>query len=84
VPHPIRVEYDPSVEVLAIDFPGAVDGASARCVRLGRDRVLDFDAHCRLISIELLNVAHGVDLEGRPEPEIVRSALDLVGPGPSS
>ncbi|MCC6831266.1 MAG: DUF2283 domain-containing protein [Thermoleophilia bacterium] len=75
------MEYDPSVDALAIDFPRAVDGASAKLVRLDRDRALDFDSEGRLISIELLNVSRGVVLDGLLEPEVVRSALDLVGPG---
>jgi Protein of unknown function (DUF2283) len=41
---PIRLEYDPQVDALAIDFPGAEPGASARMVRLDRDRALDYDA----------------------------------------
>lgn len=69
---------------LAIDFPGAGDGASAKLVRLDRDRALDFDAEGRLISIELLNVSRGIDLDGLPEPEVVRSSLALVGPEHSS
>lgn len=84
VTHPIRVEYDPSVDALAIDFPGAGDGASAKSIQLDRARTLDFDADGRLISIELLNVSPGVDLDGLPEPHVVRSALALVGPEPSS
>jgi len=77
---PIRIEYDPTVDALAIDFPGADDGASAKLVRLDRDRALDYDAQDRLISIELLNVSKGVVLDGLPEPDVVRTALDLVGP----
>lgn len=77
---PIRIEYDPTVDALAIDFPGADDGASAKLVRLDQDRALDYDAQGRLISIELLNVSKGVVLDGLPEPEVVRDALDLVGP----
>lgn len=80
VARPIRVKYDPSVDALAIDFPGAGDGTSAKLVRLDRDRALDFDAEGRLVSIELLNVSKGVVLDGLPEPEVVGSALDLVGP----
>lgn len=78
------MEYDPSVDALAIDFPGASDGASAKSVQLDRDRTLDFDADGRLISVELLNVLQGVDLDGLPEPEVVRSAVALVGPEPPS
>lgn len=77
---PIRIEYDPTVDALAIDFPGADDGASAKLVRLDRDRALDYDAQGRLISIELLNVSKGVVIDGLPEPEVVRNALDLVSP----
>jgi hypothetical protein len=75
---PIRLENDPQVDALAIDFPGAEPGASARMVRLDRDRVLDYDAAGRLISIELLNVSRGVDLQGLPEADVVRQALELL------
>lgn len=77
---PISIEHDPTVDALAIDFPGADDGASAKLVRLDRDRALDCDAQGRLISIELLNVSKGVVLDGLPQPEVVPYALDLVGP----
>jgi uncharacterized protein YuzE len=81
---PIRLEYDPGVDALAIDFPGAEPGASARMVRLDRDRVLDYDAAGRLISIELLNVSRGVDLQGLPEADVVRQALKLLAVQPSA
>lgn len=81
---PIRLEYDPQVDALAIDFPGADPGASARVVRLDRDRVLDYDASGRLISIELLNVSRGVDLAGLPEADVVRRALELLAVQPSA
>jgi len=81
---PIRLEYDPQVDALAIDFPGAEAGASARMVRLDRDRVLDYDATGRLISIELLNVSRGVDLQGLPEADVVRQALELLAVQPSA
>jgi uncharacterized protein YuzE len=77
---PIRIEYDPQVDALAIDFAGAADGASATMVRLDRDRAVDYDADGRLISIELLNVSGGVEFEGLPEADIVRRALELIGP----
>jgi len=81
---PIRLEYDPQVDALAIDVPGAEAGASARMVRLDRDRVLDYDATGRLISIELLNVSRGVDLQGLPEADVVRQALELLAVQPSA
>jgi uncharacterized protein YuzE len=76
---PLRVEYDPAVDALAIDFPGFGPGASGRMVRLDRDRVLDYDAEGRLVSIELLNVLQGVTLDGLPAADVVRRSLELVG-----
>jgi uncharacterized protein YuzE len=77
---PIRIEYDPQVDALAIDFAGACDGASAKMVRLDRDRAVDYDVDGRLISIELLNVSDGVEFDGLPEADVVRRALELIGP----
>jgi uncharacterized protein YuzE len=78
---PLRVEYDPAADALAIDFPGFRARASARMVRLDRDRALDYDADGRLVSIELLNVSRGVNLEDLPETEVVSRALDLLAVG---
>ena len=75
---PLRVEYDPAIDALAIDFPGFGPGASARFVRLDRDRALDYDADGRLVSIELLNVSRGVSIDDLPEAELVRRALSLL------
>jgi uncharacterized protein YuzE len=75
---PLRVEYDPAADALAIDFPGFGPGASVRMVRLDRDRALDYDAEGRLVSIEVLNVSRGVNLENLPETEVVSRALDLL------
>jgi uncharacterized protein YuzE len=75
---PLRVEYDPAVDALAIDFPGFGAGASARMVRLDRDRALDYDADGRLVSIEILNVSRGVKLDDLPEPQVVARALELL------
>jgi uncharacterized protein YuzE len=77
---PLRVEYDPAVDAVAIDFPGFGPSTSARTVRLDRNRVLDYDADGRLVSIELLNVSRGVSLDDLPVPSIVRRALDLLVP----
>ena len=81
---PLRIEYDPAADALAIDFPGFGTGASARAVRLDRDRVLDYDADGRLVSIELLNVSRGVSLDDLPEVEVVRRALGLALRRPSA
>jgi uncharacterized protein YuzE len=78
---PLRVEYDPAADALAIDFPGFGPGASARVVRLDRDRALDYDVDGHLVSIELLNVSRGVNLEDLPETEVVSGALDLLAVG---
>jgi hypothetical protein len=78
---PLRIECDPAVDALAIDFPGFGPGASARMVRLDRDRALDYDADGRLVSIELLNVSRGVKLDDLPEPQVVTSALELLAVG---
>ena len=78
---PLRVEYDPTADALAIDFPGFGAGASARMVRLDRDRALDYDADGRLVSIELLNVSRGVNLQDLPETEVVSRALELLAVG---
>lgn len=78
---PLRVEYDPAVDALAIDFPGFGPGASARMVRLDPDRALDYDAEGRLVSIELLNVSRGVKLDDLPEPQVVARALELLAVG---
>lgn len=75
---PLRVEYDPAADSLAIDFPGFGAGASTHMVRLDRDRTLDYDADGRLVSIELLNVSRGVSLDGLPEGEVVMRALNLL------
>lgn len=75
---PLRIEYDPAVDALAIDFPGFGATASARMVRLDRDRTLDYDADGRLVSIELLNVSQGVHLDDLPETEVVNCTLDLL------
>ena len=75
---PLRVEYDPAADALAIDFPGFGAGASAHMVRLDRDRALDYDADGRLVSIELLNVSQGVHLDDLPETEVVNCTLDLL------
>jgi hypothetical protein len=40
--------------------------------------MLDYDAAGRLISIELLNVSRGVELDGLPEADVVRQALELL------
>jgi uncharacterized protein YuzE len=77
---PIRIEYNPHVDALAIDFVGAIEGASAKMMRLDRDRAIDYNAEGRLISIELLNVSGGVEFDGLPEAEVVRRALELIGP----
>lgn len=79
--NPLRVEYDPAVDAVAIDFG---PGASAHMVRFDRDRALDYDAHGHLVSIELLNVSRGVNLEDLPEAEVVRRALDLLAVGRSA
>ena len=50
-------------------------------MRLDRDRALDYDADGRLVSIELLNVSHGVNLEHLPESEVVSRALALLAVG---
>lgn len=81
---PLRLEYDPAVDALAIDFPGFGPGASTRMVRLDRDRALDYDAGGRLVSIELLNVSRGVNLHDLPEADAVRRALDLLAVGRSA
>jgi uncharacterized protein YuzE len=81
---PLRVEYDPAVDALAIDFPGFGAGVSARMVRLDRDRALDYDAEGRLVSIELLNVSRGVKLDDLPETEVVTQALALLAVGRSA
>jgi hypothetical protein len=52
-----------------------------KLVRLDRDRALDYDSEGRLISRELRNVSRGVVLDGLPERGLVRTSLDLVGPG---
>lgn len=78
---PLRIEYDPAADALAIDFPGFGPGVSARMVRLDHDRALDYDADGRLVSIELLNVSRGVKLEDLPETEVVSRALDLLAVG---
>lgn len=78
---PLRVEYDPAVDALAIDFSGFGAGASARSVRLDRDRALDYDASGRLVSIELLNVSQGVNLTDLPESEVVNRVLALLAVG---
>lgn len=78
---PIRITYDPEADAIAIEFPGWGPGASVRMRHLDCNRFLDFDRSGRLISIELLNVSHGVELDGLPEVEVVRGALELLGLG---
>jgi hypothetical protein len=67
--------YDPAVDALAIDLDGASPGASARTEALDDLRLLDYDAGGRLISIDLMDVSRGVDLDGLPEREVVAEAL---------
>lgn len=77
--NPVHVWFDPLVDALAIDFPGFRPGASVRMVRLDRHRALDYNGDGRLVSIELLNISRGVNLEGLPAAELIQSALELVG-----
>jgi uncharacterized protein YuzE len=75
---PVAVIYDSESDALSIDFPGAGPGGSVRTEHLDEVRFVDYGAGGELISIELLDVSRGVEIEGLPEPEIVRAALEQV------
>jgi hypothetical protein len=45
------------------------------------EAALETDADGRLVSIELLNVSRGVNLQDLPETEVVTRALDLLAVG---
>jgi hypothetical protein len=70
---PLRVEYDPAVDAVAIDFPGFGPSTSARTVRLDRNRVLDYDEDAVYESVVTLAARDGVSLE--------QAAADLVQEG---
>jgi hypothetical protein len=75
---PVAVIYDSESDALSIDFPGAGPGRSVRKEHLDEVRFLDHDAGGRPISIELLDASRGVEIDGLPEPDVVRAALERV------
>ncbi|MDX6553884.1 MAG: hypothetical protein QOD86_79 [Miltoncostaeaceae bacterium] len=75
---PVAITYDSESDALSIDFPGAGPGRSVRTEHLDEVRLVDYDAGGELISIELLDVSRGVEIDGLPEPDVVRTALERV------
>jgi uncharacterized protein YuzE len=71
-----RVSYDPEVDAAAVDF--VYPARALRTVRVDESRSFDYDAEGRIIGVELLNVSGGVRLDGLPEPDLVRRALEQI------
>ena len=72
----VNVSYDPEVDAAAIDFTAS--HASVRTVHVDDARHFDEDADGQVTCIELLDVSKGVRLDGLPEPELVRQALQDI------
>ncbi len=54
-------------------------GRFDRNERLDGQRILDLDVDGNPLGVEVIFASHGTDLEGLPEPERVREALEGLG-----
>ncbi len=74
----IEVGHDLQRDALVVRFEGDGLGPWARTEWLQDLRLVDYDAAGRAISIELLDVSHGVELAGLPYEETVRELLQSL------
>jgi len=47
----------------------------------GDDRLVDYDDRDRVVGVEFIGIAGGVDIDGLPEPDRIREALVAEGLG---
>lgn len=75
---PNKVTYDATVDASAVYLTDPPVGRVARTEVLDDERLVDYDAEGRPVLVELLDVSRGVVLEGLPEPELVRAAVEAL------
>jgi hypothetical protein len=73
------VRYDRGDDALSIDFlEDEVGAVGTRTQALDERRIVDLDPDGEPVSIALLEVSRGVDLDGLPEQQVVREVLRLI------
>lgn len=72
----MKSTYDSEGDALWIAFEA--ERPSVRTEHLDQVRFIDYNAAGELVAIELLEVSRGVELEGLPEQDAVRAALEQV------
>lgn len=71
---PLCTHYDPSADAATFLFQR--HAKSARTEVLDDRRMVDYDFFGKVAFVEVLDVSHGVELEGLPEPALIRQAVD--------
>lgn len=71
-----RTSYDPSVDAANVYF--VYPCRSHRTVVVDDVRFFDYDVEGRIVLVEILDVSKGVKLDGLPEPELVRQAIEQI------
>ena len=71
-----KVSYDPGVDAATVYF--VHPAKSHRTVVVDETRNFDYDEEGRILYVELLDVSRGVKLDGLPEPDLVRQALERI------
>lgn len=74
----MNVIYDDEADALSIEFEGAGPGTAVRTEHIDEARLVDYDRNGELVAIEILEVSRGVELDGLPELDAVRAALEQV------
>jgi len=72
----LELTYDPSVDAVQVVF--LPERRFAYTEELDHRRAVDYDTDGRVAGIEFLHASEGMDLEGLPEPELLRDALSRL------
>lgn len=75
----ITVQYDPHVDALYLSFRPAAPGEATRDHELDERRRVDYNDAGEALGVEILYpAADGIDLEGVPRAEEIRSLLEAL------
>ena len=72
----VQVEYDEEADAIAIHFEEP--RGEVLTEDFGNERYVDYDETGKVVGVEFLGVSQGISLEGLPEAERIKRALNAI------